>query len=142
MDYITFILTATLMTLLCLSLQAIVGVYAVHLFRVYASKQSVAQSLIQSFTAIALVMLLLMLGNLLQIIAWAYLYIYLGEFQTFKDAFYFSGVTFTSLGYGDIILSEVHRGLSPIQAANGLMMFGVSTAILFAVIQNHKHLKA
>lgn len=142
MEHLTFLSIATAMTVLCLSLQSIVGVYAVQIFRGYAHKGDHAHSHIKSFTAIALVMLILMLGNLLQIIAWAYLYIYLGEFSAFNDAFYFSGVTFTSLGYGDITLSETHRGLSPIQAANGLMMFGVSTAILFAVIQNYKSPKA
>lgn len=141
MNQLTFILIATLMTILCLGLQAGVGVYAVQLARklVFPAGHHDGESPIRRFWAIAFVMLVLTLGNFLQIIVWAVLYLYLGEFERFNDAFYFSGVTFTSLGYGDITLSEAHRGLSPVQAANGLMMFGVSTAILFAVIQNQRH---
>ncbi|WP_246737506.1 potassium channel family protein [Nordella sp. HKS 07] len=48
---------------------------------------------------------------------------------------YFSGVTFTSLGYGDVVLDGQMRPLGPLQAANGLMMFGITTALFISVIQ-------
>jgi hypothetical protein len=44
-------------------------------------------------------------------------------------------VNYTSLGYGDIVMSASWKLLGPIEAANGLLMFGVSTAMIFAVIQ-------
>lgn len=47
----------------------------------------------------------------------------------------FSGVTFTSLGYGDVVLDGRIRLLAPLQAANGLMMFGITTALFFSAIQ-------
>jgi hypothetical protein len=50
-------------------------------------------------------------------------------------AFYFSMVTFTSLGYGDIVLSRKWRTLAPIQAANGVIIFGWTTALIFEFIQ-------
>ncbi|MFK7974803.1 MAG: potassium channel family protein [Halioglobus sp.] len=138
MNQLTFIFVATAMTLLCLSLQAGFGVYAVQFSRRFVARTDAARPALWRFWGIALMLLILTLGNFLQIIVWALLYLYLGEFDHFNDAFYFSGVTFTSLGYGDVTLSLAHRGLSPVEAANGLMMFGVSTAILFAVIQNHR----
>ncbi|WP_245513499.1 MULTISPECIES: ion channel [unclassified Mesorhizobium] len=49
---------------------------------------------------------------------------------------YFSGVTFTSLGYGDVVLVGRMRLLAPLQAANGLMMFGVTTALFIAAVQH------
>ena len=49
-------------------------------------------------------MLLLMIGNIVQVAFWALLYRMLGAFADFETAMYFSGVTFTSLGYGDVLL--------------------------------------
>ena len=58
-----------------------------------------------------------------------------GELADFEAAVYFSFVTFTTLGYGDITLSEGYRLLSGIQALNGILLVGWSTALMFAVVQ-------
>jgi hypothetical protein len=74
----------------------------------------------------------------IQIILWAIVYrniSYAGELETFEAAVYFSFVTFTTLGYGDITLSVGGRLLSGIQALNGILLVGWSTAVLFAVVQ-------
>jgi hypothetical protein len=76
-----------------------------------------------------------MLGNVVQIAFWAALYRAFGGFDDFETAVYFSGVTFTSLGYGDVVLSGRLRLLAPLQAANGLMMFGITTALFIAAVQ-------
>jgi len=74
----------------------------------------------------------------LQICIWAVAYIMLvptGDLQTLEEAIYFSFVTFTTLGYGDITLSEHWRLLSGIEALNGILLIGWTTALLFAVVQ-------
>ena len=71
-----------------------------------------------------------------QIWVWAAIYIALGELTQLSDALYFSTVTFTTLGYGDITLSVNWRLLSAIEAINGILLFGWSTAFLFAVLTN------
>ena len=53
----------------------------------------------------------------------------------FEAAIYFSFVTFTTLGYGDLTLSDGWRLLSGIEALNGILLDGWSTAVLFAVVQ-------
>ena len=58
-----------------------------------------------------------------------------GEFQEFANAFYHSAVNYTTLGYGDLLMAPFWRLLGPLEAANGALMFGVSTAMVFAVIQ-------
>ena len=58
-----------------------------------------------------------------------------GEFQEFANAFYHSAVNYTTLGYGDLLMTPSWRLLGPLEAANGALMFGVSTAMVFAVIQ-------
>ncbi len=79
-------------------------------------------------------MLILFAGHLLQVALWAGLFRWIGEFQDFKTAFYHSAVNFSSLGYGDIVMSDQWRLLGPLEAAGGILMFGLSTALGFAVI--------
>jgi len=74
-------------------------------------------------------------AHLIEIALWAVLLIICGEFQGFGNAFYHSAVNYTTLGYGDLLLIPSWRLLGPLEAANGALMFGVSTAIVFAVIQ-------
>ncbi|MGB3020865.1 MAG: potassium channel family protein, partial [Methyloceanibacter sp.] len=63
------------------------------------------------------------------------LYLALGAIGSFEQAVYFSTVTFTTLGFGDIILDERWRLLSSFEAANGLLMFGWSTALVFVAVK-------
>lgn len=79
--------------------------------------------------------ILIMLATLAEGAAWAQAYIFVGSFNAFEEALYFSLVTFTTLGYGDITLSDGHRLLAAFEAANGVIMLGWSTAIVVSVIQ-------
>ena len=64
---------------------------------------------------------------------WALCYLLLGEFSSLERALYFSSVTYSTLGYGDITLSKAWQLLSGFEAVNGLILFGTSSAYLFAV---------
>jgi len=79
---------------------------------------------------------LLMFGNLGQVGLWALLFQLLGEFDRYRDAFYHSAVNFATLGYGDIVMSEERRLLGPLQAMNGVLMVGVSTAALMTTLRD------
>lgn len=70
-----------------------------------------------------------------EIWAWAGVYFALGEFSEFDKALYFSAVTATTLGYGDIVLSEYWQLLSTFEAMGGLILFGASTAFLLALMR-------
>jgi len=74
------------------------------------------------------------LTHLLEIAFWAVLFIICGEFTDFGTALYHSAVNYTSLGYGDLIMSPSWRLLGPLETANGMLLFGVSTAMIFAVM--------
>ncbi|QMU62239.1 MAG: hypothetical protein GKR92_11260 [Gammaproteobacteria bacterium] len=67
--------------------------------------------------------------------AWAFIYLKLGEFKELSKALYFSVVTCTALGYGDITLSERWQLLSTFEAMGGLLLFGASTAFLIGFMQ-------
>jgi hypothetical protein len=80
-------------------------------------------------------------AHLVQIALWAVALLLTGEVSTFETAFYFSAENYTALGYGDIVLSERWRLLGPLEAINGLLLFGLSTAVMFAImgrlVMNH-----
>ena len=75
------------------------------------------------------------LASVIEIWTWAGLYVWLGSFASFEEALYFSTATFTTLGYGDVILNTTWRLLGSFEAANGLLLFGWSTALVFTVVQ-------
>jgi hypothetical protein len=120
----------------CLAFQALASVYAIRYF-VYAIKKPPGRRRwLSVFLQFSTLMCMLMVGNVVQVAFWAWLYGLLGAFADFETAMYFSGVTFTSLGYGDVVLEGRVRLLAPLQAANGLMMYGITTALFFAIVQN------
>jgi Ion channel len=76
-----------------------------------------------------------LVAHLVEIALWAGLLILCGEFADFDTAYYHSAVNYTSLGYGDILMSAKWRLLGPLETASGMLLFGVSTAMIFAAIQ-------
>ena len=83
---------------------------------------------------IGVVLLILFTGNMVQVAIWATLFIYLGEFSDFLTAFYHSTVNFSSLGYGDIVMSDKWRLLGALEASNGVLMFGLTSGTILAVM--------
>ena len=81
------------------------------------------------------VVILMFLASLMEVLVWAVTYLTLNAIQGFERALYFSMVTFTTLGYGDVVLAEQWRLLSSFEAANGIIMFGWTTAIVIAAVQ-------
>lgn len=81
--------------------------------------------------------IIILMGNLLQILLWGILFVWLGEFPTLLDAVYHSGVNFATLGYGDVVMSARWKLLGPLEAVNGALMIGLSGACMLAVMQHH-----
>jgi hypothetical protein len=67
--------------------------------------------------------------HLTEIALWAAVFVICGEFKSFGLAFYHSAVNYTTLGYGDLIMTPSWKLLGPLEAADGALMFGVSTAM-------------
>jgi len=79
--------------------------------------------------------LLALVAHLVEIGMWAVVFGLCGEFSDFAAAFYHSAVNYTTLGYGDVVMSARWKLLGPLEASDGMLMFGVSTALIFAVVQ-------
>jgi hypothetical protein len=117
-----------------------VGTHA--LIRFIVRRYANARGLIESHMALPAVIwtaMALMVLHLIEIQLWAltYLIVVPGDtLDTFEKATYFSFVTFTTLGYGDVTLStQDWRLLSGIEAMDGILLVGWSTALLFVVVQ-------
>lgn len=121
--------------IVCLFLQSLLFTIAI---RYYLRNDYLlnSPSLLSTLILMKGLMLILVLGNLAQVAVWALLFEVLGEFQAFSVAFYHSAVNFATLGYGDLVMSEKHRLLGPLEAINGVIMIGISTAALMAAFND------
>lgn len=76
--------------------------------------------------------------HLVQAAIWALVFMLLPEvteFENFEKSMYFSLVTFTTLGYGEITIASSGRILAGLEAINGITLIGWSTAFMFAIFQ-------
>ncbi|SFP85338.1 Ion channel [Geopseudomonas sagittaria] len=125
--------------LLCLVMEAYIVVLSLRYYVSYYARTSRAgagdKTLLWDCLVLGLVMLLMMLGYFVQIALWAGLFMLLGEFDEFATSTYYSGVTFATLGYGDIVLSERWRLLGALEAGNGVLMLGISTGVMTAAVK-------
>ena len=83
---------------------------------------------------VSALVLMMFLAALLEVSIWAAVYLLVGAMPALEPALYFSTVTFTTLGYGDVTLSESWRLLGSFEAANGIILFGWTTALIFAFV--------
>lgn len=81
------------------------------------------------------VILIMYLVAIIEVLIWSTAYLAFDAIEGLEKAIYFSAVTFTTLGYGDVVLDGSRRILSSLEAVNGIIMFGWSTAIVIAAVQ-------
>jgi len=74
-------------------------------------------------------------AHLVVVFIWAVVFVLCGQFGQLSAAFYTSAMLYTSLGTGDVAMSSSWKMLGPFETADGMLMFGVSTAIAISVIQ-------
>lgn len=127
------LLLASLMVTSCLSIQLLLTALILHLFRSRHLLRWAAQRSSRRVLLVAGMGLAVFAAMILDIVLWAVFYLRHGAIQDFATSLYFSGVVFTSLGYGDILLPPNFRLLGPLEALVGLLMSGWGTALLVAV---------
>jgi len=121
--------------LVCLLLQAVFTFWSVRYFTRRSQRDTTPSGDLARIRALFVVMIVLVLGNFLQIMVWGILFMGLGEFDEVYEAVYHSAVNFSSLGYGDVVMSRRWKLLGPLEAANGVLMFGLTGAALMAMLQ-------
>ena len=76
---------------------------------------------------------LIMLMHLIEASLWAVFYYKRSLFVDMETSLYFSLGSYTTIGFGDVLLPQRWRLLAGIEAIAGVLLCGVSTAFIFAV---------
>ena len=118
----------------CLAIQCVVVGALLDALVFLEKKGLIRLTLVGVSSLLVAVMLIMLAGNIIQITIWAGLFFGYGEFKEFATAFYHSVVNFATLGYGDIVMSEKRRLLGALEAANGGMMFALTTGFLYTIL--------
>lgn len=77
---------------------------------------------------------LLILMHVVEVTVWALFYLWNGCLPDAEAAFYFSAVTYTTIGYGDLVLQKPWRILGPIEGLTGILMCGLSAGLFFGLV--------
>ncbi|HSD17948.1 MAG TPA: potassium channel family protein [Thermomonas sp.] len=131
---LAILLTGVPVIVLCLIMQAVFVAKGLRYYARFKQAHRERASQWQDIQVLSMVMLLMLLGIFVQMAIWACLFRVLGEFSDFPTALYHSAVNFATLGYGDMVMSQRWRVLGPIEAANGILMFGVATSVMTAAV--------
>lgn len=121
--------------LLCLVLQIVFAFWSVRHYVRHVIRRGVDEGMVAGVRPLLTAMLVMTLGNFLQIVLWGAVFMALGEFTELYEAVYHSAVNFTSLGYGDVVMHKQWKLLGPLEALNGILMLGVTGAALMAMLQ-------
>src|SRR4051812_36841333 len=77
---------------------------------------------------------LLIFIHAVEVSVWALFYLREGCLPDIESAFYFAGVTYTTIGYGDVVLARPWRILAPIEGLTGILMCALSAGLFFAAV--------
>ncbi len=131
-----------LIGLIVIGITVIIQGYGTHFWLVHIDKKykplSATKFNKKSVQLIIFTAFFLLLLHFIEAGIWAFTYYILPgitEFETLEKAIYFSLVTFTTLGYGEITISSSNRILAGFEAINGILLIGWSTAYMFSVVQ-------
>ena len=124
---------AVILTTLTLSLQ--VAGMAVLIYWVRAKLLSNIQKLGPLLSAVLMVRFTtaIIALHLSHIVLWTTFY-HWQCFPSWETAFYFSTSSYTTVGYGDVVLSQRWRTLGPVESVVGVLMSGLSVSVLFAIM--------
>lgn len=89
----------------------------------------------QSLKLVTVGFSIVLLAHTIQVWLWAASFMFLGTFSNFSDAIYFSIVTYTTVGYGDVTVGGGFRVYGAMAAVTGLLNFGLSTAFLVGLFE-------
>ncbi len=126
------ILTAVLLALVTIWLHA-TGIALLLRYSTKAHSQPPTATFVIMRTLLRVIGWLILL-HLAEIAIWAIFYLWRGCLPDAESAFYFSGVTYTTVGYGDVVLARPWRLLAPLEGLVGVLMCSLSTGYFFVVV--------
>jgi hypothetical protein len=105
----------------------------IHWVIVYLSRTTSRFDTFQSAKLMVRFTCVIFVLHLLQILVWAGFYRW-SCFPSWEAAFYFSATSYSTVGYGDLVLPVRWRNLGPMESVAGVLMCGLSAALLFAIV--------
>ena len=130
----TAVLIGIGLTLSALVVQGLATALSFQAVGALLARRAVGTSVWRNGLATVMLIMILWTGHLAQMTVWAVVFVTVGEFEMFAQAFYHSAVNYTTLGYGDIVMSPQWRLLGPQEAACGMLAFGWSTAAIVTIV--------
>ena len=127
------LITALGTTLGTIVIHALAVIAVVHFIRFEGKLQRAGVRFWRDVVIISGVTLIALAAHLVEMLVWAVVFVACGEFHGLAEAFYSSAVAYTSLGLGDTVMSGSWKLLAPLETASGMLLFGVSTAMIFTV---------
>lgn len=89
---------------------------------------------VQTLAVLVIALFWILLVLTLSVWGWGAVYLHLGLFDDLETALYFAIVSFTTVGYGDVVIDQNWRLLAGLTATNGLLVFGLFTAFLVEIL--------
>lgn len=119
-------------------LQALSTLYFLRIFIPQYKRWRKKNDFLSSFVMLVFLVMFFTLLHGGQCTLWAavyYLNPQISSLSSFSESIYFSLITFTTIGYGDVVIDSEWRILSGLEAINGIMLVGWSTAMVFSFLQ-------
>jgi hypothetical protein len=129
MPVVLQIATGSLLLLACTLIHIWFIVWLIRQFQVRRPLQG-RTSARPLFLAVCAMVLVLLFSHTVQVYIWAATLSAIDALPGYEAPIYFALVTYTTLGYGDVVLTDGHRILGAMASVNGILTFGLSTAFL------------
>jgi hypothetical protein len=100
-----------------------------------ANERATSHQSLRLIAVMAAVVSVLMAAHIAEVMLWSFAYAIVDAAPAGTDLIYFAFVNYTTLGYGDVVPLQRWHLLGPMTAMNGVLLFGWSTAVIFAVLQ-------
>lgn len=122
---------------LTVALHSVVTVYLVEWLKRKAPRWLERSGDYAGIGLVAVSTCVLTMKHALDIVYWAVVFWWLvgDQFDSFEQAVYFSSVTYTSVGYGDVVVTGPWQLLCGVEAINGMILFGLTIALLFGLVE-------
>jgi voltage-gated potassium channel len=131
-EFLSQALAATILAALTLAIECAGMAVLIHWMRDYFTRGIKSQSLWHTGVLMIRFASMTVLLHLVQILPWAAFY-RVRCLRSWESSFYFSATSYSTVGYGDVVLPPVWRLLGPVEAIMGVLMCGISVSVLFAI---------
>ncbi len=124
-----------LLSILTIGIHSIGTLGGIRLLRRFSKSGHKTLGIVRLIMTLCLSALYLLVLHFLDALCWAFVYFFVSVMPDMEEAIYFSLVTFSSLGFGDVVIRTHYRMLAAIEAMNGLLILGWSTALFMMTVQ-------